>query len=300
MRPALSRAQMRDFDKHLIESCKVPGLVLMENAGRGAADVVEREALNGDARGTRVVVVCGGGNNGGDGFVVARHLRGRGADVALFAVVDPVGLHGDARTNHDAFVGVGGAVRPALDANGRRDLGDAIARADVVVDGIFGTGLDRPITGDIVEVLGAMSASTAKRVAIDVPSGIDADTGATLGASFRADLTVTFAHPKIGLMTPRGAIAAGILHVVDLGVPALLGPALAPAGEILEAADVARLLPARPKDDQKYKAGSVAVFAGGGGRQARRSSWPTRRCGRGRASRRSRRGRNPRRFSGRG
>ena len=79
MKPALSRAQMRDFDAHVIEACKVPGLVLMENAGRGAADVIEREALGGDARGERVVVVCGGGNNGGDGFVVARHLRARGA-----------------------------------------------------------------------------------------------------------------------------------------------------------------------------------------------------------------------------
>jgi ADP-dependent NAD(P)H-hydrate dehydratase / NAD(P)H-hydrate epimerase len=142
----------------------------------------------------------------------------------------------------------------------------AAARAEVVVDAIFGTGLDRPIEAGIVDLLATLSGVDAKRVAIDVPSGVDADTGRTLGGAFHADLTVTFAHPKIGLLTPGGAVLAGALHVVDLGVPPLLGPALAPSAEILEGADVARLLPPRAKDDQKYKAGSVAVFAGAGGK----------------------------------
>jgi NAD(P)H-hydrate epimerase len=256
---------MRDFDAHVIGACKVPGIVLMENAGRGAADAIEERALRGKARGGRVVVVCGGGNNGGDGFVVARHLRGRGADVEVFAAVEPARLHGDARANHDAYVGVGGSVM-TLVAAAKPTFAAAIARADVVVDALFGTGLDRPLVGEMVALVAMMNAAAATKVAIDVPSGIDADTGGTLGASFRADLTVTFAHPKIGLLTPQGAIAAGTVRVADIGVPGLLGPALTPAAEILEPADVARLLPARPLDDQKYKAGSVAVFAGAGGK----------------------------------
>ena len=111
MKPVLSRAQMRDFDAHAIEAGKVPGLLLMENAGRGAADVIEREVLGGSAKGRRVVIVAGGGNNGGDGYVVGRHLRARGAEVAFFSAVEPAGLGGDARVNHDAFVGTGGTVQ---------------------------------------------------------------------------------------------------------------------------------------------------------------------------------------------
>jgi NAD(P)H-hydrate epimerase len=180
--------------------------------------------------------------------------------VAVFAAVEPARLQGDARTNHEAFVGVGGSVRAI------GELAAEIASADVVVDALFGTGLDRPIAGALLDVIATMNAATARKVAIDLPSGIDADTGGTLGGAFRADLTVTFAHAKLGLMTPGGAIAAGTLRVVDIGVPGLAGPALAPAAEILEAEDIARLLPRRALDDHKYRSGSVAVFAGAGGK----------------------------------
>jgi ADP-dependent NAD(P)H-hydrate dehydratase / NAD(P)H-hydrate epimerase len=257
---------MRDFDRHAIESCKVPGLVLMENAGRGAADVIAREALGGDARGGRVVVVCGGGNNGGDGFVLGRHLRARGAEMAVFCTAEPARLRGDARVSYDAFFGLGGSVRPLASEDDLRALTEAIARARVVVDALFGTGLDKPITLAIAQVVACVNAAAAKRIAIDIPSGIDADTGATLGVSVRADATVTFGHLKLGLFTSHGALAAGTLHLVDLGVPALLGPALAPAAELLERADIARLLPPRALDVHKYKAGHVGVFAGSGGK----------------------------------
>jgi hydroxyethylthiazole kinase-like uncharacterized protein yjeF len=266
VKPVLSRAQMRAFDAHLIGDCGVPGLVLMENAGRGATDVVVREALGGEARGKRAVVVCGSGNNGGDGFVVARHLLARGAEVALFCTGDPGRLRGDARANHDSFVGVGGVVRPLAAEADRPALGEELALADTVIDALFGTGLDRPLAGDVVAILAAMSGARGTRVAIDVPSGTDADTGVPLGASFQADLTVTFAHLKLGLLTPLGARAAGVLHVADLGVPAARGPALAPAAELLEPGDVARLLPPRAVDAHKYTAGHVVVFAGSQGR----------------------------------
>ena len=265
MKPVLSRAQMRAFDAHLIDGCRVPGLLLMENAGRGATDVLVREGLGGDARGKRVVIVCGAGNNGGDGFVIARHLRAREAQVALFCTAEPARIRGDARVNHDAFAGTGGAVR-VLASGGDPAFQEEIGKADAVVDALFGTGLDRPIVGEAVTILAALSAARGKRVAIDIPSGIDADTGATLGASFEADFTVTFAHPKLGLLTPRGARAAGALHVVDLGVPGRLGPALTPAAELLEAGDVAAHLAPRAIDSHKNSAGHVGVFAGSEGK----------------------------------
>jgi hydroxyethylthiazole kinase-like uncharacterized protein yjeF len=266
VKPVLSRAQMRDFDAHLIERCKVPGIVLMENAGRGAADVIERHALAGAPRGKRVVVVAGAGNNGGDGFVVGRHLLARGADVVLFCTADPARLRGDARANHDAFAGVGGTVRALAGAGDAAALEAEVARAAAVVDALFGTGLDRPIVGDTVAWLATMSRAPGVRVAIDVPSGTDADTGNPLGASFAADHTVTFAHLKLGLLTPKGGRAAGRVHVVDLGAPASFGPAGAPAAHLLEEGDVTRLLPPRALDAHKYVAGHVGVFAGSEGK----------------------------------
>jgi NAD(P)H-hydrate epimerase len=251
---------MRDFDAHVIEACRVPGLLLMENAGRGAADVIEREALGGAARGKRVVVVCGTGNNGGDGYVVARHLAGRGAELRVLAMGDRARLRGDAKVNHDAWVGVGGQVGAieGLDA--------ALAGADAVVDALFGTGLDRPVVGESVEVLKAMSRSGPKRVAIDLPSGVDADTGDTMGAAFVADLTVTFAHPKQGLLTPRGMRATGPLHVVDLGVPGDLGPARTTQSHAFERCDAIRLAVPRTLDAHKHSAGHVAVLGGSDGK----------------------------------
>jgi hydroxyethylthiazole kinase-like uncharacterized protein yjeF len=268
VKPALSRAQMRDFDKHVIETCHVPGLILMENAGRGAADVIvaeiAREAAGAPA--ARVVVACGGGNNGGDGFVVARHLRARGVEVAVFCTAEVGQLRGDARRNYDALLGVGGSVSPLGGEGGGSAFGEAVARASVVVDALFGTGLDRALVGPIVDVVATINGAKARRVALDIPSGVDADTGATLGVSIRADVTVTFGHPKLGLLTPRGALAAGELHVVDLGVAGGLGPALAPAAEILERRDIGRLLPRRGLDAYKNTAGHVGVFAGSGGK----------------------------------
>ena len=110
MTPVLSRAQMREFDRHAMQACRVPGALLMENAGRGATDVLFREVLGGDAAGAQVVVVCGGGNNGGDGLVVARHLMVRGATAEVYLVGDPKHLGPDALANLEAWRGLGGAV----------------------------------------------------------------------------------------------------------------------------------------------------------------------------------------------
>jgi NAD(P)H-hydrate epimerase len=255
---------MRAFDAHAMTSCQVPSVVLMENAGRGAADAIARRFFGTGVRGRRVAVVCGAGNNGGDGYVVGRHLLLRGADVRLVAAVDPARLKGDARVNHDAFAGVGGEVRRV--APSRAAVGAALEGAEVVVDALFGTGLDRPIEGELADVVTAMNDAAGRKVAIDLPSGLDADTGRTLGVCFRAELTVTFAHPKLGLLTPGGAVAAGAVEVADIGVPGGLGPASSPAAELLEASDVARLVRPRALDVQKYKAGMVGAFAGGAGK----------------------------------
>jgi NAD(P)H-hydrate epimerase len=267
MIPVLSRDQMRAFDTHAIEKCQVPSLILMENAGRGAAEVIERERA---ARaGGRVLVISGSGNNGGDGFVVARRLLAAGVDVRAFLAAPGAKLAGDARANHDAWCGVGGTVTEiATDADlpkieaALRELGDE----DLVVDALFGTGLDREVTGRHAAMIDLVNSATARRLALDIPSGLDANTGQVLGVAVRAHTTVTFGHLKLGLLSSTGAEHAGTVHLADIGVPAALHLAVGHAAVVVESADVAAALAPRALTTHKGRAGHVLVIAGSAGK----------------------------------
>lgn len=271
MIPILSRAQMRAFDRHAIENCHVPGVILMENAGRGAADVASRLLPSG-LSGARVVVVCGAGNNGGDGFVVARHLWARGADVSVFLAGSPERVFGDARINHDAYVDLGGevtVVRPTeanVESGGLADLEAALGLADLVVDALFGTGLDRPIAAPMASIIDAINRAPGRRLALDIPSGLDADSGAPLGACVEAHDTVCFGHLKVGLLTPQGARFAGRVHVCDLGVPDTILGKVGHVAEVIERRSVARWLEPRETDAHKFSVGAVLVCAGSAGK----------------------------------
>jgi NAD(P)H-hydrate epimerase len=268
MIPILSRAQMRAFDGHAITACRVPSLVLMENAGRGAADVIEKELCAGSALGARVVVVCGTGNNGGDGFVVARHLATRGARVDAWLAGDVARTTADCRANHDAFAGIGGTITivPLDGAQSSLDaLAGAIAGADVVVDALFGTGLDREIGAPLAGVVDVMNRRGHARVAaLDVPSGLDADTGRAMGATVEADITVSFAHLKLGHVTNIGARLSGPVHVVDIGVPSALVEDR--SASLASADDVRPRIEKRATDTHKYREGHVAILAGSPGK----------------------------------
>jgi hydroxyethylthiazole kinase-like uncharacterized protein yjeF len=260
MIPVVSREEMRAFDAHAIETRHVPSLVLMENAGRGAADVV----LEGLAPDALVVVVCGGGNNGGDGFVVARHALTRGRRVEVHLLAPPGTLKGDARTNHDALAGLGATtvlVTPDLAA-----LRATLVHADCVVDALFGTGLDRPLTGLFASVVELINQSGKRVVSVDVPSGMNADTGEALGVAVHASATVSFALYKLGLLTPHGAELAGRVKVADIGAPPSLIQHLRYSARLLESGDVAGVLLPRRSGTHKGSAGHVVVFAGSPGK----------------------------------
>lgn len=265
MIPILSRRQVRAFDRDAIEQRGIPGIVLMENAGRGAADAIERW-LAGQRRmglgGVAVVVAAGRGNNGGDGCVVARHLALRGADVTVFLTGERAELGGDAAIACAAWVGVGGVL---VERASNEQLRAAIAAAGLVVDALYGTGLDRELVGDAAERVAILAASSAPVVALDLPSGIDADTGATRGAAVRAALTVTFAAPKPGLYATSALAHAGEVVVADIGAPVAGSRDLDAMGELVEAADVARLCPARPLAAHKGTSGRVVLVAGAPG-----------------------------------
>jgi NAD(P)H-hydrate epimerase len=257
---------MRAFDKHAIEVCHVPSLVLMENAGRGATDVLVRELLDGDAANARVMIVCGTGNNGGDGLVIARHLLLRGADPTVWLCGDATKASPDARANLDGWRGVGGEVLEVPAGSSIEALKAALGDADVVVDALFGTGLDRPLEGLLADVVRAMNAATVPRFAVDLPSGLDADTGRALGVAVEASVTVTFAHHKLGLLTPGGAALAGRVQVVDIGVPASLVAHVGGSAQRMETADLRQWLTARAPGAHKTSAGHVVVLAGSAGR----------------------------------
>ncbi|MBL8715298.1 MAG: NAD(P)H-hydrate dehydratase [Myxococcales bacterium] len=264
MIPVLSRDQMRAFDRYAIETCHVPGVVLMENAGRGAADVAGR-ILGARLPSARVVVVCGAGNNGGDGFVVARHLWSRGAVVQVFLAGAPERVLGDARVNHDAYLDLGGEVT-LLVPNELAELEAALGLADLVIDALFGTGLDRPVPPEMAALIDAINRAPGHRLSLDLPSGLHADSGAPLGACIEAHDTVCFGHLKVGLLTPQGARHAGRIHVCDLGVPSTILGRVGHVAEVIERKAVAELFVPREADAHKFSVGAVLVCAGSAGK----------------------------------
>src|SRR4051812_29762484 len=199
MLPVLSAQQMRAFDRRSSDVLGVPRLELMEKAGLGAAARVQRLLDERGAASGCVVVVAGAGNNGGDGFVVARRLLAAGAGVRVetFLALPAAKLTGDALTNYRALTEAGAPVTEL--SNDVEPLAVALQNATLAVDALFGTGLDRDITGFLARVIEAINAATCCKVALDLPSGLHADSGRVLGVAVRADYTLTFAHPKLGL-----------------------------------------------------------------------------------------------------
>ncbi len=247
--------QMRGFDRRASEEFGVPSIVLMENAGRSVFETV-RENL-GSLEWKHVTVVAGRGNNGGDGFVVARHLHDAGARVSVFLLGKPEDVRGDARVNLDILLESGIPVPSITSAD---EIAVSLTHSHLVVDAIFGTGLRGEVTGLPADVIRAISAARKPTVAVDIPSGMDADTGEILGVCVRADTTVTFALPKIGLLTYPGAACVGKLVVADIGIPKCLYEEV--TVEFLDDAMVASRLPARPPDAHKGTFGTAIVIAG--------------------------------------
>jgi NAD(P)H-hydrate epimerase len=253
-----TRDQVRELDRIAIEELGIPGLVLMENAGRGAAAVIL------DLSPGRVAIVCGPGNNGGDGLVVARHLAIAGVPCDVLLVGERARVTPDLRTNLEIWERGGGAVIDASAGLGpHREL---LGRADVVVDALFGTGLNRPLATLYREAIEALAALPGRKVALDLPSGLDADTGLLHGPELRVDVTVTFAGHKRGLCLHPGAALAGRVHVVPIGIPPAAVARAAHDGELLDAALVAPLFPARAPTAHKGTAGHVLVVGGSLGR----------------------------------
>ena len=249
----VTAAEMRALDRETIETVGVPGVVLMEAAGRGVVDVIARNY----AQHARAVLFCGPGNNGGDGFVIARHLANRGVDVIVGLVGERDKIKGDARIHFDACAKSSVRIFEADKA--------PLHRNDLVVDAIFGTGLQRAVgAGPARDAIARMRAHRGPVVAVDVPSGLDADKG-IIGPCVRADHTVTFAFAKIGLAGAEEQAVVGTLHVVDIGIPERLARERGVKAQLLDDA-ILEPLRARPRSGHKGTHGHVLVVAGSRGK----------------------------------
>jgi hydroxyethylthiazole kinase-like uncharacterized protein yjeF len=221
---ALTCQQIRELDKLAIEQIGIPGVVLMENAGRGVAEFVYGMLL--DPPASRVMILCGPGNNGGDGFVVARHLHNAGVPVDVVLAVAPERSSGDAGTNLKILEQMNLRFIRAFAAPGLEAARRAASQAHVIVDALLGTGSTgspRGVMAALIEL--ANTAPSARRIAIDLPSGLDAERGEVHEPCFRAEATVTMVAPKVGFLTPAGRQVVGRLIVVDIGLPRGLIPA---------------------------------------------------------------------------
>jgi NAD(P)H-hydrate epimerase len=217
MKP-LTRAEVRDVDRRAIEEFGLPGIVLMENAGRNAAALLhERAPL------ARVAIACGKGNNAGDGFVIARHLVNLGHEVRLLLACDPAEYRGDAATNW-RVVEKAGIPAARLASATQEQWGQALAGADWIVDALLGTGATGAPRGTIATAIEAVNAVAARDragvFAVDLPSGLDCDTGLAPGPCIRANLTGTFVARKVGFDTTAAAALLGEVRVLDIGAPA--------------------------------------------------------------------------------
>ena len=214
MKPTLNRSAARDVDRLAIEQYGMSGLVLMENAGRGVVDTLVGLGVNGP-----VCIACGKGNNGGDGFVIARHLDLRGFQPQVVLFAPPQELHGDALTNFRILVKTEIPIVACANNADRRQIQRRFADADWIIDALLGTGArgePRPPLGDVID---SMNDASARTMAIDLPSGLDCDTGATSAHTVRADHTCTFVAAKPGFFCKQGPHVTGEIHVLDIGVP---------------------------------------------------------------------------------
>lgn len=209
--------EIRLIDRRAIEEYGIPGAVLMENAGTGVfRTILERYKISSNAK---VVVVCGKGNNGGDGFVVARHLVNQGIRTEIVLLTEKSRVQGDARVNLDIIDRMGIPLLEAPDIENFSRVKEVLSQADFILDAILGTGLTQAVTGFYKEVIELMNGLQKPIIAVDIPSGLSSDTGVVPGSCIQADMTVTFELPKRGLILYPAAEFVGQLEVIPIGIP---------------------------------------------------------------------------------
>lgn len=260
----LTAQEMREMDRQTIEIFGLPGRILMENAGRGAFRVLMESFP--DISGKKVAVIAGRGNNGGDGFVIARYLAQHGIFVTVYLLADANLLQGDAADNFSLLGALNIPVMELPDAQTFDRAAKEMAHHHVFVDAILGTGLKATVKGYFRSVIDFINSLERPVFAVDIASGLHTDIGQPGGTCIQATVTATFAYPKIGHIVWPGAKYTGRLHVIDIGIPPHIAQAVSPRQHLLTEAFVRKMLQPRPWDMHKGGTGHVLVVAGSVGK----------------------------------
>lgn len=253
-------AEMAAMDRRTIEDYGLVGLALMENAGRSVVGAMADHF--GRLHDRRVAIFCGKGNNGGDGYVVARYLQKYGSQPSVYLLGSADEIGGDARTNLQIIQRMGLPIHPP----GDWDPVGACQSADIVVDALLGTGVKGPLKGELAEIVEAINASRAPTVAIDLPTGVETDSGRVEGAAVRATLTVTMGALKRGLCFSPGREHAGRVFVADIGFPKGAVQEVGARTWYVDRGSARRLLPERAPNIHKNACGQVLIVAGSAGK----------------------------------
>ncbi|HKV06275.1 MAG TPA: NAD(P)H-hydrate dehydratase [Candidatus Acidoferrales bacterium] len=280
----LTAAEMREVDRLTTARYRVPSLALMEAAGKSVSEFVQSRFLDFQRR--RIVVLCGKGNNGGDGFVAARYLRGAGAKPRLLLLAELRDVKGDAGKNLKRWRKAASDLEVVRTSSEWQSLKPLLASADIIVDALLGTGARGPAEGLLAEVIRDLNARPARSavVAVDIPSGLPADSGEVKGAVVRADFTVTFTAPKPGLLSGGGSACCGTVKVREIGSPPELVEEIG-KGRLrwIDAREVSEFSLHRKPDGHKGDYGHALIVAGSVGKSgaAILASWAALRAGAG-------------------
>ena len=258
---------MQEMDRQTIETHGIPGLELMEKAGRGATRVLLDQF--GDHLKAGVGIICGKGNNGGDGFVIARCLAEKGIDVTVYLLAKTAALKGDAATNRERLVPLDIGVTEIPDEDTFSKTKPSLSDHGLLVDAILGTGLTSDVRGlfkTVINFINALNRTGIAVFAVDIPSGLNADTGQPCGTCIRARGTATFGLAKIGHFTYPGAEYTGSLEIIDIGIPGSVVQAVCPKQYLLTSAQIRNYLQPRSADTHKGRTGHLLVIAGSPGK----------------------------------
>jgi len=259
----VTAGEMKELDRAAVEDYGILGLVLMENAGRRVVEVIE--GVLGSLSDKSITVFVGKGNNGGDGLVAARHLLNAGARVKVLSLAPPEEFSGDAKINLNIWRKMEQKVYFIHQVDGINIVRLVLLNTDLIVDAIYGTGFRGEIDERVGRIIEVLNGSGKPIVAVDIPSGLEADTGRVKGPCIRAAHTVTFGLPKLGLILEPGAEYAGRLHVADISIPPVLVEKSAPPRFLVTPQLVGEWLPVRPSGAHKGDFGRVLVVAGSRG-----------------------------------
>lgn len=264
MEPLLTSEEMRRSDSIAIKRFHMPGLALMENAGHEVSNVVAQ--LLGDVRNKHILILCGKGNNGGDGFVAARHLANQGAQIDLFLIGKRREVRGDAKLNLEILLKIarGNSLVSVTEFRSLKQLAST-KHPDLIIDALLGTGSSGELRPPYRGIVNWVNSQKVQKLAVDIPTGVDADSGFVPEVAIKADVTVTMAAKKVGLVVGKGSAHAGKIKIASIGMPTGALDQSKPRSFLVELEDVRRVLPPRPFNAHKHSVGKLLVIAGSRG-----------------------------------